>query len=101
MQAWNYRWSLSKTSSPFKLSDLKQGGVGAIPVCGNYLVISNSSTRPEKGENKTNQKNILSVKPVAVALALNHFELPWLFVVMVQLIFEQFSAITRKSKMIL
>ena len=29
MQAWNYRWSFSKTVTPFKLSDLKQGGRGA------------------------------------------------------------------------
>ena len=28
MQAWNYRWSLSNTLSPFKLSDLKPGGGG-------------------------------------------------------------------------
>ena len=64
--------------------------------------MSNNSTRPEKGnKTKTNQKNVLPVKPVSVALALNHVEVPWLFAVMVQPIFEQFSAITRKSKMIL
>ena len=38
---------------------------------------------------------------VAVALALNHVEVPWLFAVMVQPIFEQFSALTGGSKMIL
>ena len=37
---------------------------------------------------------------MAVALALNHVVVPLLFAVMVQPIFDQFSAITRKSKMI-
>ena len=37
---------------------------------------------------------------MAVALALSHVEVPWLFAVMIQPIFEQFSAITRKSKMV-
>ena len=42
------------------------------------LVISNNSIRPKKGKkkNKRNQKNVLPVKPVVVALALNHVEVP-------------------------
>ena len=55
----------------------------------------------KKEQNKTNQKNVLTVKPVAAALALNRVEVPWLFAMMVQPIFEQFSAMTRTSKMIL
>ena len=54
-----------------------------------------------KEKDKTSKKNVLPVKPVTVALALNHVEVPWLFAVMAQPIFEQFSAMTRKSKMIL
>ena len=42
-------------------------------------------------------ETLLPVKPVAVALALNHVEVPWLFAMMAQPIFEQFLAITRKS----
>ena len=38
-------------------------------------VISNNSTRPRKGK-QTNKKNVSSVKPATVALALNHVEVP-------------------------
>ena len=56
-----------------------------------FLAISNNSTKPEKGKQQNKQKkNVLLVQPVAVALALNHVEVPWLFAVMEQPIFEQF-----------
>ena len=42
---------------------------------------------------QTNKKNILLVKTVAVALALNYVKVPWLFAVIAQPIFEQFSPI--------
>ena len=42
-----------------------------------FLAISNNSTKPEKGKQQNKQKkNVLLVQPVAVALALNHVEVP-------------------------
>ena len=40
------------------------------------LVIYNNSTRPKKGKKQTKPKNRLPVKPVPVALPLNHVEVP-------------------------
>ena len=59
------------------------------------------NSRVKKEKNKTNKKNVLPVRPVAAALALNHVEVLWLLAVMAEPIFEQFSTITRESKMII